>query len=189
MSLDQFTETIIASSSTSINSYQHVLCNVAKSYPCGMRYTDDEIAEIRRINLLKLRKEMGLSFAEIARRTGTNDQYLSQIANKRIQKGGKRPRSMSSDYAGKIETGLGLPPGWLDTAHLSADSPTSQTEIAPAEQRGAGAGIDSTGILQVTPQQRKVIIELLDMVDGDAEKLSRLVDMYKTFKEMEGGAP
>jgi len=172
MSLDQFTETIIANSSTSINSYQHVLCNVAKSYSCGMRYTDDEIAEIRRINLLKLRKEMGLSFAEIARRTGTNDQYLSQIANKRIQKGGKRPRSMSSDYAGKIETGLGLPPGWLDTAHLSADSPTSQSEIAPAEQRGAG-GV----VLTEEDIERKEILE--ELARSDIKKLRKMREIAR----------
>ena len=141
-----------------------------------------DVFEIRKV---RLRELIDSNFDGVQRRfADAIDRQPDYVS--RILRGTKR---LGEQLARDIENTLGLPPRWLDTAHLEADSPTSQSEIAPAEQRGAGAGIDSTGILQVTPQQRKVIMELLDMVDGDAEKLSRLVDMYKTFKEMEGGAP
>lgn len=88
-----------------------------------------ELKEIRRQNLVRLRKAS--SWENIAELSGTNASYLSQIANRVIQKGGKTPRSMSDDYAGKIERGLGLAPGWMDQPHEDGEAPEVNVSPAP----------------------------------------------------------
>lgn len=100
----------IANSFADRNSYSCMVDAVADSYHHRMR--GEELKEIRRQNLLRLRQQHTLE--EIAERTGTNSAYLSQIANRVIQKNGRSPRALSDAYAGKIERGLGLPENWMD---------------------------------------------------------------------------
>lgn len=103
----------IANSFKERNSYSCMVATGANSYYQCMR--GDELKEIRRQNLLLLRQRYTLE--QIAERTGTNPTYLSQIANRVIQKNGKNPRSLSDPYAEKIEVGMGLPEGWMDQDH------------------------------------------------------------------------
>jgi phage repressor protein C with HTH and peptisase S24 domain len=74
----------------------------------------------RAANLRLLKKSHTLK--SIAEASGTDEVYLSQIANEVIGKGRKSPRGLSDDYAEKIENGLNLKPGWLDEDH-SDDKP------------------------------------------------------------------
>lgn len=113
----------IASSFKLCNSYPCLLPSVATSYYAVMR--GDELKETRRENLLWLRERH--TWESIAERSGTNPAYLSQIANRVIQKRGKTPRSLSDDYAAKIERGMGLPEGWMDQPR----SASSELPAAP----------------------------------------------------------
>lgn len=108
---------MVANSSSLINSYPPVRITGANSYRHGMR--GDDLKEVRRRNLKRLHSKT--SWEEIANLSGTDPQYLSQIASAVVQQKGKSPRSLSDGYAEKIEHGLGLPQGWMDEDHESAD--------------------------------------------------------------------
>ena len=82
----------------------------------------DEKRKNRAGQLRRLKKK--ITYEEIASKADVNASYLSQIANEIIQKNGVKPRSLSDDYAEKIETALGLHPGWFDEP-----SPESRAEI------------------------------------------------------------
>ncbi len=127
---------MIANGFESRNSRRDIPAMIAVSYHLGMRVK--EIKKVRLRNLQLLRERYTLEY--IASKTGTNAVYLSQIANEVIRKGGKSPRSLSDDYALKIEVGLGLPPGWMDQPHT-----TSADEEAPA----AGAGDVEAGVCRL----------------------------------------
>ena len=75
-------------------------------------------ARIRHENLEILVGEAG-SAAALARRTGTSDSYLSQVRNHTPALSGK-PRGIGDRLAGKLERGMGKPPGWLDEPHGAA---------------------------------------------------------------------
>lgn len=87
----------------------------------------EELRAVRLANLRLLRRKYTL--VEIAQKTGTNSDYLSQIENEVIQSKGKTPRKMSDNYAEKIEHGLGLPHRWMDQPH--GDDESAATTAAP----------------------------------------------------------
>lgn len=76
-----------------------------------------DVYEIRHDNLLRLIQEYG-SIAEINERLGRkrNDAALTIVKNRSVGSRGK-PREMGSTLARKIEQGLGLDNGWMDTDH------------------------------------------------------------------------
>ena len=67
---------------------------------------------VRLDNLLRLVDEAG-SAEKLARRTGSNAAYLSQIRTRR--------RRMGDAVAAKLERATGKPPGWMDQPHGNAD--------------------------------------------------------------------
>ncbi len=84
------------------------------------------IKEIRKANLDDLLKQY--KAAEIARKADTKPAYISQIVTG-VKTTGGRVRGIGDDLARKIESGLGLPGGWMDQLH-GVDS-------AVMEKRGA----------------------------------------------------
>lgn len=81
----------------------------------------DQIADIRHRNLLALIEEAG-SPAELARITGVQAAYISQVKNRSPTPSG-RPRGIGDDTARKLEAGMGKAKGWMD-----------QSELSPAER-------------------------------------------------------
>lgn len=103
---------MVATSIHSVNSYLLVPPREALSYPTDMRPKN-----IRRSNLELLVKEFG-SIAEVARKAGTSEKYLSQILGKRVQR--KTERGIGDTVAIKLETGCRKPIGWIDIYHPQA---------------------------------------------------------------------
>lgn len=74
--------------------------------------------QIRFMNLLALIREAG-SKAELSRRTGVNEVYLSQL----VKRGGARSkRGVGEEAARKLERGMGKDRGWLDSVHNGDDN-------------------------------------------------------------------
>ena len=73
------------------------------------------IAEIRKINLQRAKQLAGGTFELLSEKTNTNAAYLSQINNGAIDPKTGKPRTMGGITARKIENGLGLQKGWMDT--------------------------------------------------------------------------
>ena len=71
--------------------------------------------QIRLNNLEILIAEAG-SAAKLARETGTNSSYLSQVRNQLPTKKGT-PRSIGDELAEKLEKARNKPRGWMDTPH------------------------------------------------------------------------
>lgn len=69
-----------------------------------------DVKQIRKANLYLLKKEVR-SWAEVARRAGTDPAYISQIVSK------KAVREVGDDLARKLETGFSKPHGWMDHDH------------------------------------------------------------------------
>jgi SOS-response transcriptional repressor LexA len=72
---------------------------------------------LRLENLLRLIEEAG-GIAELARRTGANGTYLSQI------KSSKTDRNMGTATARQLEKGMGKPKGWMDLPHSDDEFPS-----------------------------------------------------------------
>lgn len=70
---------------------------------------------IRRQNLEALISEAG-SAVTLARLTGTNSSYLSQIRNQTPTQNGT-PRQVGINLAEKLEKGMNKPMGWMDEPH------------------------------------------------------------------------
>ncbi|MCK7579839.1 MAG: helix-turn-helix domain-containing protein [Chromatiales bacterium] len=113
----------------------------------------EELKEIRRQNLLRLRQRHTLE--QIAERTGTNSVYLSQIANRVVQKNGKSPRALSDAYAGKIEHGLGLPEGWMDQDHDPATI-EAKVQVQPDD-----LPLTASGYIEVMPEPTPAVAAVL----------------------------
>ena len=73
------------------------------------------IDEIRHSNLKRAIEKAG-SQAKLATMSVLSDAYISQVVNKLKNKSGQ-PRTLGDLAARKIETGLDLPHGWMDTDH------------------------------------------------------------------------
>lgn len=87
--------------------------------------------QIRFQNLLALIRESG-SKAELSRRTGVNEAYLSQI----VGRGGMPTgRDVGDEMARKLETGTGNPFGWMDHDHSGFDK--GNTESVDSQLRTA----------------------------------------------------
>lgn len=94
------------------------------------------IAEIRNENLQTAKKIAGGTFELLAEKTETNAAYLSQINNGAIDPKTKKPRTMGSVTARKIEKGLKLQSGWMDTDR----SVTEKTEGQVSESNVVSNG-------------------------------------------------
>ncbi|MCU7839748.1 MAG: hypothetical protein KZQ94_10280 [Candidatus Thiodiazotropha sp. (ex Troendleina suluensis)] len=127
----------------------------------------DEKNELRRQKLLQLHGHY--SWEEIARRTGTDHQYLSQIANKVVQKGGKTPRSLSDNYVEKIENGLSLPNGWMDNVNYEDDIQAIYNTLSDYEYKL----LSKTRMLSASQQEALLIViqsmkRAIDLPSGKA---------------------
>ena len=67
-----------------------------------------DIYEIRRRNLARVLEEEDGTIVQLARRTGTSANYLTQVLSERVA------RHMGSTVARRIESKLELPEGWMD---------------------------------------------------------------------------
>lgn len=76
------------------------------------------IDEIRQSNLRTAIQKAG-SQAKLANASSLSDAYISQVVNKLRNKSGQ-PRTLGASAARKIEAGLDLPRGWMDTDHEAA---------------------------------------------------------------------
>lgn len=76
------------------------------------------IDEIRQSNLRTAIQKAG-SQAKLANASSLSDAYISQVVNKLRNKSGQ-PRTLGASAARKIEAGLDLPRGWMDTDHDAA---------------------------------------------------------------------
>lgn len=74
---------------------------------------------IRRQNLLQLIREVG-SKAEIARRAGVSEAYLSQVTSE------KTKRNLGSDVARRIEKAMRRKAGWMDVSHSGVEPAEGQ---------------------------------------------------------------
>lgn len=70
----------------------------------------------RSARLRYLNKVKGVTFDDMAKALGgkTNPNYLVMIANEVLQKGRKTPRSLSDDYATRLEKAYNLDENWFD---------------------------------------------------------------------------
>lgn len=73
----------------------------------------DQLRVVRRERLRVLVKEFK-TVAEVARRSGVSEKYLSQVINEVVQQRGKSARSLGDTSAAKLEAGCGKPTGWMD---------------------------------------------------------------------------
>lgn len=89
---------------------------------------------IRLQNLEYLIREAG-SLAELARATGSNSSYLSQVRNQTKAPSGS-PRRVGDELAEMLERGTGKPEGWMDEPHgPQAESETPQSPYGEAPVR------------------------------------------------------
>jgi len=93
------------------------LDSLAWRYPMKKMKT---VGDIRHINLLQLLQKHG-SLANLNEALGLarTDATLSQIKNQSLTSRGK-PKMMGVTLARRMETVLGLPPGYMDNEHLPA---------------------------------------------------------------------
>lgn len=86
--------------------------NGALPFNSGMRC----IGEIRRLRLLRLKQELGLTFAEMSVRLGRSrrDATLSQIAQSAPNSRSGRPRQLGDDQARLLERTFEREVGWMD---------------------------------------------------------------------------
>ncbi len=118
---------MVANSFLSCNSYLQVPAFIANRYHDQMRPK-----ELRTLNLKLLINEFG-SIAEVSRRSGVNEKYLSQVGRGDVQR--KSPRGLGDESVEKLELGCGKQPGWMDTLH--ANSPVEPYNVTPGpELRG-----------------------------------------------------
>lgn len=159
------------------NSILPVSTNVATCYDLRMAKKGRErpIHKRRRENLLILKGRLG-SFAEIARRTGTNPSHLSQI--------NQRKRDMGNEVAEQIESGLGLPELWMsdppnthrdqggkgEDAKSSEDSPwRSFSEVTRLIALGAGN--------HLTEEQQREILKDIEARKRANEEVVKWAEM------------
>lgn len=95
-----------------------------------------DIRTIRRANFDRLVTE-ATSIAELARKTGASEKYLSQIKTGFQGKRDKTPRQVGDSLARKLEAGMGKPNGWMDSIH-SRDGKVEQTYPTYAAAEPAG---------------------------------------------------
>ena len=80
-----------------------------------------DIYEIRRRNLARVLREEDGTIVQLARRTGTSANYLTQVLSDTTA------RHMGSTVARRIESKLELPEGWMDKV---GDTPTNLSDEA-----------------------------------------------------------
>jgi SOS-response transcriptional repressor LexA len=110
----------------------------------------DALRKTRLENLRLLRGQLTLE--EIARRSGTNSTYLSQIVNEVMRQGGRRPRALSDAYAAKIEDGLNLPQGAMDAPNLgrcAAETDVEYVAQTPHTSANIQPGPDVRGYVPI----------------------------------------
>ena len=94
------------------------------------------ISEISKENLNTAKKIAGGTFELLSEKTNTNPAYLSQINNGAIDPKTKKPRTMGSVTARKIEAGLKLQEGWMDTDHSEPVKKEKQIYESNVIERG-----------------------------------------------------
>ena len=116
------------------------------------------IKDIRRNNLLELKKEFG-SFAALAKATNTDPSYLSQVNIK--------SRDMGHDVARRIEAALSTVPGWMDIQHKPGvvEQPLALYSVNPNLQTRILAAFDWL----TPPQQEEHIKELEAMAEANRQ--------------------
>lgn len=107
MTFDQHSTVPVSPASTVLHH-----ANGAMPFNDGMRC----IGEIRRLRLLRLKQELGLTFADMSVRLGRSrrDATLSQVAQSAPNTRSGRPRQLGDDQARLIETTFGKEVGWMD---------------------------------------------------------------------------
>lgn len=85
-----------------------------------------DIYEIRRRALERLLSEENGTIVQLARRTGTSANYLSQVLSEKIA------RHMGAQVARRIEDRLELPEGWMD--RMSDPQPNISPEAMSVAQ-------------------------------------------------------
>ena len=120
---------MIASGFYKCNSQWHIPLKIASGYHLGMRGIEKIRNRAARLRLLNNE----YTFEEMAKRLGgnANPRYLSQIANEYLGKGRKTPRSLSDNYASRLETCFGLENGWFD---IPIGDTTGHGEMPPGSQ-------------------------------------------------------
>lgn len=78
--------------------------------------------EIRRANLQRLARQAG-GITAVARRVGTSENYLTQIAGGYTH-GSGNPRAISDKMADRLEDAHALPRGWMDIPEGAIDEAT-----------------------------------------------------------------
>src|SRR5690606_8111072 len=158
-----------------------------------------DVKQIRKANLYLLKKEVR-SWAEVARRAGTDPAYISQIVSK------KAVREVGDDLARKLETGFSKPHGWMDHDHskqtgslFSAQQNTEQhgqyDQQGPKEHARSDADVPGpliTASMLTSPQGRRLqkLIsdltangmteeEVLDLFISVAQSLSKSLSASK----------
>lgn len=99
------------------------------------------IDEVRRWNLDLAIKRMG-SAAKLAEASGTSPAYISQIKNRTPDSKTGRAKAMGDDMARRIESALGVQPGWMDAPQHDEEprfifSKKDYMEAMRPEQRAA----------------------------------------------------
>jgi len=110
------------------------------------------------------------TFELIAQKIGGNaaPAYLSQIATEVIQKGRKNPRSLSDDYASRIEQAFNLGEGWFDIPIENPETP------AMVKEPGADYSMEEQKLIekyrQLSPEDRTRLQAITDALDATIEK-------------------
>lgn len=113
---------------------------------------------IRLINLNLLRMECDpQTWAELERRTGVKQNYISQVRGK-----GKHVRNIGDSVARRLEVGMGKPKGWMDNVHPANG--------ARPEGREANVSEIIRSIPGLTEEEADLIEKILTGIRSSAER-------------------
>lgn len=110
-----------------------------------------DVKQIRKANL-QLLKDEAKSWAEVARRAGTEASYLSQITSAR------GTREIGDELARKLEKGFRKPHGWMDQDHAINRTDEKMTAITQS-----AVGVLSWDEDNPPPSDQFVLIPRLDV--------------------------
>jgi len=185
---------MIASGFHKCNSQRHIHLRIADGYYLNMRGIEKIRNRAARLRLLN--KEY--TFEEMAKRLGgnANPRYLSQIANEYLGKGRKTPRSLSDNYASRLEECFGLKEGWFDLPldeEAGQDAEHATPGRTPNTEPGAAEGVETGSIDELinlaTPRSRETLQRIRQRIldgsldDDDLAVLSAMADRLAEKKQ------
>ncbi len=136
-----------------------------------------DIDEIRRANLQALIAEAG-NIDALAERSGVSAKYISQILNKWQGKADRKPRSVGTQLARRIETALGKPHAWMDHDHTAAVKTPRAAHETGTNYHTTSTGLEYAKALQdaVRAIADRAGVDLKTLITDSDEARQRIAD-------------